>query len=102
MAASAGTSTSTVGSKNSGPSANDFAVKLITFRTSWSQKAIAIEICDDGPGFTPLVLSRVGQPWNSSREGREGHKGLGLFLAITLIEALEGEVNILHSHGSHG
>ena len=82
--------------------ANDFAVKQITFTTSWSQKAIAIEICDDGPGFTPLVLSRVGQPWNSSREGREGHKGLGLFLAITLIEALEGEVKIVNAPAGGG
>jgi two-component system sensor histidine kinase RegB len=82
--------------------ANDFAVKQITFITSWSQKAIAIEICDDGPGLTPLVLSRVGQPWNSSREGREGHKGLGLFLAITLIEALEGEVKIVNAPAGGG
>ena len=82
--------------------ANDFAVKQITFTASWSQKAIAIEICDDGPGFTPLVLSRVGQPWNSSREGREGHKGLGLFLAITLIEALEGEVKIVNAPAGGG
>ncbi len=82
--------------------ANDFAVKQIRFTTRWSQKAIAIEICDDGPGFTSLVLSRVGQPWNSSREGREGHKGLGLFLAITLIEALQGEVKIVNAPAGSG
>ena len=82
--------------------ANDYATKKITFALGWSQKAIAIEICDDGPGFTPLVLSRVGQPWNSSREGREGHKGLGLFLAMTLIEALDGDVKIVNAPSGGG
>ena len=82
--------------------ANDYAAKKITFALGWSQKAIAIEICDDGPGFTPLVLSRVGQPWNSSREGREGHKGLGLFLAMTLIEALDGDVKIVNAPSGGG
>ena len=62
------------------------------------KKVIASQSLNDAE----LVLSRVGQPWNSSREGREGHKGLGLFLAITLIEALEGEVKIVNAPAGGG
>ncbi len=67
---------------------NDFAASQIDITIGWSKQAIEIEITDDGPGFTSAVLSRLGQPWNSSREGSDGHKGLGLFLAMTLIEGL--------------
>ncbi|MGC6474362.1 MAG: ATP-binding protein, partial [Candidatus Puniceispirillaceae bacterium] len=63
-------------------------------------EAIEIEISDDGPGFTPAVLSRFGQPWNSSREGSDGHKGLGLFLAMTLIEGLGGQMSIANEDGA--
>ena len=75
--------------------ADDFAATRIELTISWTEEAIEIEIKDDGPGFPASVLSRFGQPWNSSREGRDGHKGLGLFLAMTLIESLGGQMRIL-------
>ncbi|MEK9729832.1 MAG: ATP-binding protein, partial [Alphaproteobacteria bacterium] len=75
--------------------ADDFAATRIELAISWTEEAIEIEIKDDGPGFPASVLSRFGQPWNSSREGSDGHKGLGLFLAMTLIESLGGQMRIL-------
>ena len=80
--------------------ANDFAASQIDVTIGWSKQAIEIEITDDGPGFTPAVLSRLGQPWNSSREGSDGHKGLGLFLAMTLIEGLGGQMSITNAQGA--
>ena len=40
---------------------------------------------DDGPGFSPTVLSRLGEPYVSTRAGRRGHLGLGVFIATTLL-----------------
>ena len=80
--------------------ADDFAASYIDVTIGWSDEAIEIEISDDGPGFTPAVLSRFGQPWNSSREGSDGHKGLGLFLAMTLIEGLGGQMSIANEDGA--
>jgi len=72
--------------------AHDFAFSSIVMDVGWTKTDIDITIEDDGPGFTPSILSRFGQPWNSSREGVSGHKGLGLFLAKTLIETLGGRM----------
>ncbi|MGZ8406907.1 MAG: ATP-binding protein, partial [Caulobacteraceae bacterium] len=53
---------------------------------------ISIEVRDDGPGFSPEVLNRLGQPYVSSRPApealRSGHTGMGLgfFIAKTLLE----------------
>lgn len=72
--------------------ARDFAFSSIVMDVGWTETDIDITIEDDGPGFTPAILSRFGQPWNSSRDGVSGHKGLGLFLAKTLIETLGGRM----------
>jgi len=53
---------------------------------------VKITISDDGPGFSPSVLSRVGAPWNTSRGGKGANRGLGIFIASTLIEALGGSI----------
>ena len=31
-------------------------------------------------------------PWNSTRQGDDGHRGLGIFIAQTLIEAVGGSI----------
>ena len=43
---------------------------------------------DDGPGFPPHVLDRLGEPYFSARAdgGKGGGLGLGLFIAKTLLE----------------
>lgn len=48
---------------------------------------IEIRIQDDGPGFTPVTLATVGQPYISTRESRQHHMGLGIFISINLLEA---------------
>ena len=47
---------------------------------------------DDGPGFSPQVLAKLGEPYVTSRPGAEGSRtghigmGLGFFIAKTLLE----------------
>ncbi len=46
---------------------------------------VEIVIADDGPGIPPEVLSRIGEPYLSRRQGQRG-LGLGVFIAKTLLE----------------
>ena len=74
--------------------AHDYAATAIRLDIGWTATDIDINLSDDGPGFGPNILARLGQPWNSSRDGRGGHRGLGLFLAVTLVNSLGGEIDI--------
>jgi two-component system sensor histidine kinase RegB len=73
--------------------AADFAVKKVTIAASWTADQVRIDIRDDGPGFAPEVLLRIGEPYVTTR-GRDKRAreddgsglGLGLFIAKTLIE----------------
>lgn len=80
--------------------AHDFAFQHIMMDVGWTETDIDISIEDDGPGFPPAILSKLGQPWNSSREGQSGHKGLGVFLAKTLIETLGGKMSVSNGEES--
>jgi len=66
----------------------DFATAEVTVRWRWDDSAVTIEIVDDGPGFPPEILDRIGEPYMSTRQGAEpgGGLGLGLFIAKTLLE----------------
>ena len=70
--------------------AADFAAAAITITARWSPETVSIEVRDDGPGFAPEVLLRVGEPYVTTRgRGRDEEGsglGLGLFIAKTLIE----------------
>ena len=43
-----------------------------------------MEVTDDGPGVTPSVLVRLGEPYVSSRR-KNGRMGLGVFIAKTFL-----------------
>lgn len=71
----------------------DFADAKVRVDTSWTPDQVRIEIRDDGPGFAPEVLLRVGEPYVTTRgpdrrsdEVGGSGLGLGLFIAKTLIE----------------
>lgn len=68
----------------------DFARSRVLIRVSWSERGVRLAILDDGPGFAPEVLARIGDPYMSNRESRDrqagGGLGLGLFIAKTLLE----------------
>lgn len=72
----------------------DYAQSRVDITGRWTPERITVEIEDDGPGFPPDVLTRLGEPYVTTRRGREGSGGLGLgvFIAITLTERIGGQV----------
>lgn len=65
--------------------ATQFARTAVRIEARWGAATIVIDIADDGPGFPPLLLDRLGEPYVSSRKDQGGHMGLGLFIAQTLL-----------------
>ena len=68
----------------------DFASSTVHVETQSNAQTVTIRIEDDGPGFAPDVLSRIGDPYLTQRsrnsEATAGGLGLGLFIAKTLLE----------------
>ena len=65
-----------------------FAVGEVDITASWTPVEIAVTVRDDGPGFPPNVLPRLGEPYVSERGLGQtgGGLGLGFFIAKTLLE----------------
>lgn len=63
-----------------------FARREVTVTTFWDVRRVTVEITDDGPGFMLHLLSRLGEPYLSTRAGAENHMGLGIFIAQSLLE----------------
>jgi len=70
----------------------DFAREQVVVGATWDDDSIEVIISDDGPGFAPEIMDRIGEPYVTSRRGRlasdDEPKGLGLgfFIAKTLLE----------------
>lgn len=50
------------------------------------QSGMVMTISDDGSGFAPHILSRLGEPYTSTRADSGKNMGLGIFIAQTLLE----------------
>ena len=80
--------------------AADFAAKNVWVSGRYSSEEVVIEIADDGPGFQPDILARLGEPYNTTRArggdeaGDEGQTGMGLgyFIARTLLLRSGGRI----------
>lgn len=79
----------------------DFARKTVTVRWSWDEDDVSFSIIDDGPGFPPEIIDRIGEPYMSTRQGNEagGGLGLGLFIAKTLLERSGATLDFRNSSG---
>ena len=73
----------------------DFARERVVVAAQWDDDSVEVSITDDGPGFAPEILDRVGEPYVTSRRrsATDGDEeptglglGLGLFIAKTLLE----------------
>jgi len=73
----------------------DFALERVDVKADWGADDVAVTITDDGPGFAPEILDRLGEPYVTSQrrrrmnvnvDGAAGGLGLGFFIAKTLLE----------------
>ena len=88
----------------------DFARSTVEVNAWWNNETIEIVISDDGPGFAPDIIKRIGEPYLSRRRGSEelqsDHRGLGLgvFIARTLLERTGARVSftnrVFPDHGA--
>ena len=79
--------------------ATQFAKSRVDVDANWDRSEVAVSIADDGPGFPEDMLTRLGEPYlttrarNTSPEGdAPGGLGLGIFIAKTLIERSGGRM----------
>ena len=85
----------------------DFAASEVLVSARFDAASITIEVRDDGPGFSPEVLGRLGEPYVTTRPGAEGSRtghigmGLGFFIAKTLLERTGALVTFGNGH-PHG
>ncbi len=81
----------------------DFAQTEVEITASWDHQGVAVSIVDDGPGFPADMLSRLGEPYVTSRGPRRakegGGLGLGLFIAKTLLERSGARLNMRNASG---
>lgn len=88
------------GLRNLIQNAVDFAQGNVWVDARWTEATILIRIVDDGEGFPPHLLGRIGDPFvrrrraggDKRRPGYEG-MGLGLFIAKTLLERSGAELS---------
>jgi two-component system sensor histidine kinase RegB len=83
----------------------DFARSEVLVRVRFDEETVAVEVRDDGPGFSSDILAKLGQPYVTSRPGgessRSGHVGMGLgfFIAKTLLERTGAVVDFSNARG---
>jgi len=80
--------------KNFTENAVDFADSRVALTAVVTGDDVTVTIDDDGPGFDPLVRTRLGQPYVTSRAkgSSAGGLGLGVFIASTLVERTDGKI----------
>nr|HRO16418.1 ActS/PrrB/RegB family redox-sensitive histidine kinase [Paracoccus sp. (in: a-proteobacteria)] len=94
------------GLRNLIQNAVDFARTQVRVTARERGDRIEIVIRDDGPGYPPHLLARLGEPFLTTRRGGQGSggsyegMGLGLFIARTLLERLQGTVDFTNDDGA--
>lgn len=81
-----------------------FARTRVILTTRWSESEVNVTIIDDGPGFSSLMLERIGEPYLSMRTNSStdvgDHMGLGIFIAQTLLARTGARVDFGNEPGS--
>ena len=68
----------------------------IVIESAREGEGIGVRVQDNGPGLAPEAAAHLYEPFNSTREG---HQGLGLYLAKRLITHCGGEISCESSPG---
>lgn len=93
------------GIRNLVQNAVDFARTTVWIDGEWTDEAITIRIVDDGEGYPPHVIGRIGDPFVRSRRSAQDlarrpeyeGMGLGLFIAKTLLERTGAELTFANA-----
>ena len=96
------------GLRNLVQNAVDFSNSYVLLDIGCDQTHVYVKICDDGRGFEPQILNRIGDPFVRSRKrnklitDRPGYDGmgLGLFIAKTLLERSGAKLGFSNGIGS--
>lgn len=78
----------------------DFARSSVAIAARWDEASVQVTIADDGPGFPPDMIDRIGEPYLTRRGKGKGRRaqdeaepgedqaglGLGMFIAKTLLQ----------------
>jgi two-component system sensor histidine kinase RegB len=80
----------------------DYAQSEVIVRIRHDRQTVQIVIEDNGEGFAPDILQRIGEPYVTSRSGhpKAGGLGLGLFIAKTLLERSGAELHFENTSGA--
>ena len=76
----------------------DFAESQVIVLGHHDAGSVTVEVADDGPGFSAAILTKLGEPYVTSRPNAEGSRtghvgmGLGFFIAKTLLERTGAQV----------
>ena len=93
------------GVRNLIQNAVDFADARVWVESLWSEDTLVLRIIDDGNGYPPSLIGRIGDPFVTSsgskkstiqRPGYEG-MGLGLFIAKTLLKRSGAELSFANA-----
>jgi two-component system sensor histidine kinase RegB len=85
----------------------DFAHTRVEIFAQWDAEEVSVTISDDGPGFAPEILNRLGEPYVTHRRPAprgpgEGDAdtvfglGLGFFIAKTLLERSGAKLSLVN------
>lgn len=83
------------GIRNLVQNAVDFAAARVWIDIDWDDKYLRVHVGDDGMGYPPDLIGKIGDPFVRKRNDKQKHlparpeyegMGLGLFIAKTLLE----------------
>jgi two-component system sensor histidine kinase RegB len=84
----------------------DFAHARVEIFVKWTPDEVSVTISDDGPGFSPEIIDRIGSPYVTHRrhelaepgaeESTAFGLGLGFFIAKTLLERSGGRLTLVN------
>jgi len=96
------------GLRNLIQNAVDFATSTVWIDLAWNENRISIKVADDGPGFPPHLMGKLGDPFlrrgkrtdNADLRPEYEGMGLGLFIARTLLERTGAELRFANGKAS--